>query len=57
MAEGKTLDSLSKEERWNFTERVYATLLELWGDQHGVDIRLVSIRPTDGPSKITLIDA
>ena len=57
MAEGKTLDNLSEEERWDFTRRVYATLLELWGDQYGVDIRLVDIQPTDGPSKINLIDA
>lgn len=56
MTEGKTLDNLSEEERWNFTRRVYATLLELWGDQHGVDIRVVDIRPTDGPSVINLIE-
>ncbi len=57
MADAKTLDNLSEEERWNFTRRVYTTLLELWGDQYGVDIRLVDIQPTDGPSKINLIDA
>lgn len=37
------------------SERLYRTLIELWCDQYGVDLRLVSIRPTDGPEKITMI--
>ena len=44
------------EKDMKLTEKVYATLLELWGDQYGYDIRLVSIRPTDGPAKINLIE-
>jgi len=53
---GKTIDSLTAEERGRLTNRVYATLLELWGDQHGVDLRLVHIQPTDGPTRIELIE-